>query len=133
MTLIQSRHAVLHHPARHDLNVSFWNPHQVANMIATTTAIVAVDSHPIAHNARGSTKSPIEARVGLGAVQSAITALLAIEDRPAGFAAAESVLMQVLSVAPDHVGVVRARRDLAWIGSQTTVPNKAPAVTPIAS
>ena len=32
----------------------------------------------------------IEARVGLGAVQSAITALLAIEDRPAGFAAAES-------------------------------------------
>jgi hypothetical protein len=42
----------------------------------------------------------------LGAVQSAITALLAIEDRPAGFAAAESVLKQVLSVAPDHVGVV---------------------------
>src|SRR3984957_556457 len=59
MTLIQSHHAVLHHPARHDLNVSFWNPHQVANMIATTTPIVAVDNHPIAHNARGSTKSPI--------------------------------------------------------------------------
>ena len=28
-------------------------------MIATTTAIVAVDNHPIAHSARGSTKSPI--------------------------------------------------------------------------
>ena len=35
------------------------NPHQLANMIATTTAIVAVDNHPIAHSARGSTKSPI--------------------------------------------------------------------------
>src|ERR1700722_13350579 len=35
------------------------SPHQVANMIATTTAIVAVDNHPIAHSARGSTKSPI--------------------------------------------------------------------------
>jgi len=38
--------------------------------------------------------------------RNAITALLAIEDRPAGFAAAESVLKQVLSVARDHVGVV---------------------------
>jgi hypothetical protein len=60
----------------------------------------------------------IEARVGLGTVQSAITALLAIEDRPAGFAAAESVLKQVLSVAPDHVGVVRAARfGLDWISN----------------
>jgi tetratricopeptide (TPR) repeat protein len=44
----------------------------------------------------------IEARVGLSAVQSAITALWRSKDRPAGFAAAESVLKQVLSVAPDH-------------------------------
>src|SRR5271169_2682543 len=44
----------------------------------------------------------IEARAGLAAVQSAITALLTTEDRPAGFAAAESALKQVLSVAPDH-------------------------------
>jgi len=28
-------------------------------MIATTTAIVAVDNHPIAHSVRGNTKPPI--------------------------------------------------------------------------
>src|SRR5579863_6639377 len=41
----------LHSPPR--------TPHQVANRTAMTTAIVAVDNHPIAHSARGSTKSPI--------------------------------------------------------------------------
>ena len=33
--------------------------HQVANIIPTTTAIVTVQNHPIAHSARGSTKRPI--------------------------------------------------------------------------
>jgi hypothetical protein len=37
-------------------------PHQVANMITTTTAIVPVLNHPIAHNARGRTKRPITSR-----------------------------------------------------------------------
>lgn len=36
--------------------------YQVANMIPTATAIVAVDSHPIAHSGRGSTKAPMTSR-----------------------------------------------------------------------
>ena len=36
--------------------------HQVANMIATTTAMITVHNHPIAHSSRGSTKRPITSR-----------------------------------------------------------------------
>ncbi len=44
----------------------------------------------------------IEARVGLAAVESGIAALVATGDSSARFAAAESALEGVLSVAPDH-------------------------------